>query len=55
MNQIAEIFPFCLQLVEVILQTTANPGEALIRLVQKNMRVLFALYRIKFDIVFQKL
>ena len=44
-----ENFPFFLQLFEVILETTADRGETLTRLVQKYMGD-FALYRMKFDL-----
>ena len=55
MNQIAENFPFFIQLFEVIFETTANPGETLIQSCEEKYEVGFSLYRMKFELVFRKL
>ena len=55
MNQIAKNFLFFLQLLEVILETTANSGETLIQSCAEKYKGFFALYRMKFDLVLRKL
>ena len=51
----AENYSFFPQLFEVILKTTANPGETLIQSCPEKYEVFFALYSMKFDIVLRKL
>ena len=54
-TQIEENFPFFLQLVEVIWETTANREETLTQSCAEKYEGFFALYRMKFDLVLQKL
>ena len=46
-----EFSVFFLQLFEVILETTANPGQTLTQCCVEKYEGVFALYRMKFDLV----
>ena len=48
---IAENFLFFLQLVEVIWETAANPGDTFTQSCAEKYECFFALYRMKFDLV----